>query len=392
MTFLSAAHPTAGALVTAAPAPQLRASVVIPVKDEAGHLPATLHHLLRQTDARGRPLDPRTYEVLVLANNCSDTSAAVVRGVAARHPQMALHVVEQQLPPAQAHVGTARRLLMDEAHRRLTWVGQPRGVIATTDGDTEVDPTWVWCTMQEMNRGADAVGGRILVRQAHLSRHERRYHLRDVGYRFLANRLEALLDPDPADPWPRHYQSFGASLAITPATYAAVGGLPALPALEDVALSQALRRHDARLRRSLLVRVQTSGRQLGRTGWGMAAQLRVWTEMSEQQRPFLVESAAALRARFVGRYWLRGWWRYLHRHAPMPAVPFVRVARGLHQSSDLLLGQLGQAPTFGACWVPLEDALYHSETWRAHYPLVDIREATQALRAALQMRVSTPGR
>ena len=63
----------------------------------------------------------------------------------------------------------------------------------------------------------------------------------DVGYRLLRSQLESLLDPDPADPWPRHYQMFGASLALTAEIYERVGGLPVLPSLEDVALYRTLK-------------------------------------------------------------------------------------------------------------------------------------------------------
>ena len=66
----------------------------------------------------------------------------MARQLAARIPRLALHVVELDLPPDQAHVGYARRLAMDEACRRLLMVGRPRGVIATTDADTMVTSTW----------------------------------------------------------------------------------------------------------------------------------------------------------------------------------------------------------------------------------------------------------
>ncbi|MGB3618187.1 MAG: glycosyltransferase family A protein [Catalinimonas sp.] len=392
MTFSTAALASGEVLVPRAPSPRLRATVVIPVKDEAEHLPATLASLLRQTDPAGQPLDPRTYEIIVLANNCRDASADVVRRWAHRAPHAVLHVAEAELPPAVAHVGTARRMLMDEAACRLKSVGQPRGVIATTDGDTEVSGTWLWWTMEEIRRGADAVGGRILIRPEDLSPQERCYHLRDVGYRFLQDRLETLLYPEEADPWPRHYQSFGGSLAVTAGAYERVGGLPALPALEDVELVQALRRHDARLRRSPQVRVRTSGRRVGRTCWGMAAQLRTWGEMSAREQPFLVESAEALRTHFNGRYWLRAWWRYLHGGAARPRVPFVRVARGLCQPPDELLATMMEATTFGAVWVPLYDAPAASDAWRTRYPRVDIRQATADLRLMLQTRLSTSSR
>ena len=67
----------------------------------------------------------RRYEIIVLANNCRDGTARVARRLADAHADLALHVVEIELPPTEAHVGTARRLAMDEACRRLLLVGRP---------------------------------------------------------------------------------------------------------------------------------------------------------------------------------------------------------------------------------------------------------------------------
>ncbi len=63
----------------------LRVSVIIPAKDEAANLPATLTSLAAQTNWRGRALPPNTFEVIVLANNCADATATVVRRQAWRY-------------------------------------------------------------------------------------------------------------------------------------------------------------------------------------------------------------------------------------------------------------------------------------------------------------------
>jgi len=47
----------------------------------------------------------------------------------------------------------------------------------------------------------------------------------------LLAELEGWLDPDPADPLPRHHQHFGASLAVTVDAYRRAGGLPSMPGL-----------------------------------------------------------------------------------------------------------------------------------------------------------------
>ena len=57
------------------PHPSLELSVVMPVRDEARRLPAALRALASQRDADGTPFDPRRFEIIVLANNCSDAEA-----------------------------------------------------------------------------------------------------------------------------------------------------------------------------------------------------------------------------------------------------------------------------------------------------------------------------
>lgn len=106
-------------------------SVIVPAKDEAANLPATLAALAAQTNLHCQALPPDSFEVIVLANNCNDATAAVVRRQARHLPLLALHVAELWLPTAQAHVGRARGLLMDAACARLEAVGQPAGIIAS---------------------------------------------------------------------------------------------------------------------------------------------------------------------------------------------------------------------------------------------------------------------
>jgi glycosyltransferase involved in cell wall biosynthesis len=275
-------------------------SIVIPVRDEEATLPATLAALATQTDANGRPLDPELYEIIMLVNNATDRSAEVARAVGSGHPRLALHVVEIDLPEDEAHVGRARRLLMDAAALRLP----ADGVIATTDADTVVAPDWVAMTLAEFAAGVDAVTGRILVDPAGFEEQPvaaRLFHLRDVTYRALVTELEARLDPDPFDPWPRHFQHFGPSIAVTVDAYRRAGGMPPLPALEDVAFYERLRRSGARIRHSPAVRVVTSARPQGRTGFGFAVQLRLWAEMAARNEPFMVESLPAILARIERR-------------------------------------------------------------------------------------------
>jgi hypothetical protein len=67
------------ALIGVPPLPQCEVSVIIPAKDEAQTIAATLTALANQTDLNGQPLNPLTYEIIVLANNCTDESATIAR-------------------------------------------------------------------------------------------------------------------------------------------------------------------------------------------------------------------------------------------------------------------------------------------------------------------------
>lgn len=362
----------------APPSPKLRVCVVIPAKNEAAHLPEALTALLTQTDAAGQPLDTGTYEVLVLANNCHDRTAAVVRAFRKQNPSLAVQVGEVKLPRAEAHVGQARRLLMDEACRRLEATCGPGGIIASTDADTRVAPTWLAAMLSEFGTGADAVGGRIFPQETSaLNCPVRRTHLRDAAYRLLRARLEAQLDPDPADPWPRHHQHFGASLALTVAAYRCVGGLPVVPFLEDEALYQALCRHDLRVRHSPAVRVFTSARRQGKVAVGLSWQLRQWASMAKQHREPLVESAAALASEWTARRQLRQLWQHLRQRSDARCQPLcLRLAAALGVPARPLGQKLLQAATFGDLW---EWVLATRAAWRRNR-VIPLPQALDELR------------
>ncbi|HEX8329060.1 MAG TPA: glycosyltransferase [Hymenobacter sp.] len=327
------------------PRAALRASVIIPAKNEVANLPATLAALAAQVDADGRPLPPDSFEVIVLANNCTDATAALVRRQARRFPQLVLHVAELCLPATKAHVGCARRLLMDEACARLELMGCPGGVVASTDADTYVAPTWLAAIQAEIAAGADAVGGRILTEMAGAALLPlRRIQVRDAAYGQLCARLEDLLDPALADPWPRHHQHFGASLALTVRAYRKVGGLPEVRFLEDEALCQALRRLDLTVRHSPLVQVLTSARRQGRVEVGLSWQLREWLHMSRQQREPHVDNPAQLATLWQARRQLRAYW---NSH---PVLTHPALAAGLGVRAGALLARTQTAATFGKLW------------------------------------------
>lgn len=372
-------------LVQTPPLPQCEVCVIVPVQNEAKTLQNTLAALAHQIDLEGRPLDSTRYEIILLANNCSDDSAAITCRFASQHPTLALHVVERTLPDDETYIGRVRQILMDEAYRRLISLGRNRGVIASTDGDTRVAPTWIAATLHETGCGADAVGGRIITDRAGraaLDSYTRACHLREVGYRYLVAELETYLDADPNDVWPRHYQHYGASLAVTAQMYAQAGGMPAVRTPEDVAFYRALVRVNARFRHSPIVRVTTSARQTGRTNIGLANQLNEWAAMGRRHQPFLVESAAAIETRLRARHRLRVlWWRTLNGYQPT-STDIAPLANTLGIATNWLTHELAHH-SCGLLFERIEQRQQHEGLWMQRWSLVKIEQAIADLRLRL---------
>ncbi len=353
-----------------------RVSVVVPVRNEADGITRTLHSLRKQVSATGHPLRPDTYEVLVLVNNCSDDSLAQVRTYQQQHSDFRLCVANITLPPQQAHIGTVRRLLMDEACRRIQAGGHPQGVIASTDGDTEVAPDWLWQILRELDAGNDAVGGRILTYPQ--PGPARLPHLRDTMYRHLLAEAETTLDPCPNDAWPRHFQHFGASLALTCEAYVRAGRLPVVRYLEDDALVRALYRMDARVRRSRAVRVYTSARLQGRVEVGLSWQLQQWANQQEAGGGQLVEEPSLTLTRYRLRHQLRLVWH--QRHAPGLLLRLAPLARELGVATAWLQAQMAECRYFGQLWERTETE-YRAAQQNADPPItVPVTEAIAWLR------------
>lgn len=375
-------------LTAVAPLAQCKVSVIIPVRDEARHLDATLTAATQQVDLENRPLDPRSYEIIILANNCRDESAAIARKWSDRDKFPPVHVAEINLPRGEAHVGRARRILMDEAHRRLSGSVGRNGVIASTDGDTRVAPNWLAATLAEIGRGADAVGGRIIVEkseQALLTASAHRYHLQDSVYSLLVAELEHLLDPVSHDPYPRHHQHFGASFAVTTEIYSRSGGLPPVHPLEDVAFFDLLQRMDARFRHSPQVRVQTSARTSGRVAVGLSWQLGRWAKMSRTNRLPLVASAREMASWFRVRQTLRKFWESVRAENHLNESAMAVFARQTGVGIKFLRRRIYESRTFGtlagAMWLEIKE----NTDWNEHFPLSDIRRATADLRSMLEV-------
>ncbi|UFH56943.1 glycosyltransferase family 2 protein [Spirosoma sp. KNUC1025] len=358
------------------PSSHLQLSVIVPVRNEAHHLIDTLNALRLQRDSTGQLLNSDLYEVLMLANNCTDYSYEIAADYQQQHPDFPLRIAQIHLPPAKANIGTVRRILMDEAYQRLLSVGRMNGIIASTDGDTVVDSHWVYNIMLEIAKGNDAVGGRILTHSE--PSQVRLYHLRDVMYRTLVAKAEALFDPCSHDPWPRHFQHFGASLAVTCQMYNQVGRLPKRPFLEDEAFYRALLRMDAKVRKSPSVKVFTSSRMEGRVAVGFSEQLRYWSAMNQTNQCQMAEPAEAVIIRLRNRRRLRQCWQ-MH---PQDWVTLQQIAGDLRIDPHWLLHELERSRYFGELWEKIDEKMA-TGLWASHWQPVPITTAIRAIRTYL---------
>ncbi len=320
------------------------ASIAIPARDEADRIEKALDALVGQRRLDGAAFDPDAYEVLVLANGCADDTADVVARCAARAPRHAVYVVRAGAEAPESHnVGAARRAVMDAAAARMPALDSADRAILTTDADTVVAADWVAQNLAAL-RGADVVAGRVVpdpVERAALPHGVRAQLDAKTAYEFALASLESALDPLPHDPWPRHWQRCGPSLALRANAYARVGGLPPHACLEDFALYRALLAIDARVRHSTRVRVATSLRIAGRVAGGFGSELAAMVEMARAGDTALVEDPLTTYETIAARAALRRWWHHgapPDRHA---VVTFFGVEPAFFRD------RVAAAPTFG---------------------------------------------
>ena len=243
-----------------APNPSLRASVVVPARDEQDLIVSCLQALANQKD-----VSSEEYEVLLVLDRCTDHTGAHARKVAAANPALRLYSLEG---PGEGS-GVARRVGMEAACGRLLDTRGQNGLICSTDADTVVDPDWLATQLRAVDAGARAIGGRIdLADAGTLPSGVLRWHAENSRLRY-----EKLLSNPGLTGKAEHWQFSGASLALTAETYRQVGGLDPLESLEDEHLEQVLRENGVPIEHLLSVRVKTSPRLKGRASRGLSHDL-----------------------------------------------------------------------------------------------------------------------
>jgi glycosyltransferase involved in cell wall biosynthesis len=350
------------------------ATVAIPAHNEKDHIAACLASLARQ-DFDG------CLDVVAFLNNCTDGTPAIVRRLAPNLP-FRLHVLERRLDPSEANAGIARKLAMEAAGA----ISSADGVVLTTDADSRVPPEWVSSHVAAIAAGADAVAGMVEMDPedaAALPFWLQVEEDRAQAFGTLLDEIDYLLDPDPADPWPRHTQHSGANIAVRADSLARVGGIPPISLGEDRAFFAALRRADARIRHSREGVVTVSGRLVGRARGGMADTIARRLAAPDEWLDDCFEPAlhrvrrARLRAS-LRKVWARGF------------DGTEAIIRRLGVATTVARAALART-TFGNAWSDLEEAspiLRHqlvpasaleAETRRAHRIVGELRARAEVI-------------
>ena len=292
------------------------AVVCVPARDEAERLPALIASLGAQTGfTPDAPLG-----LVIVANGCTDETAAVARTAAAAHPGLSLHLVEATLPPDAAHVGTARRMALDLGAEWLEREGMPDGILLCTDADARLPADWAAANLEAL-RDAEVVGGALVIAADREGDDDlARLNEAIAAYWQAVRAIDEKLDPSPHDPAPRHGDHTGASLALRASLYRAIGGLPPLPGGEDNALVAKVVESGGRLRHDPAVRVHVSDRAVGRATGGMAQDMARRRAVARGEEAYLLPHPALWLDVIERRVDLRRSWR----RGPGPAAELLR--------------------------------------------------------------------
>ena len=221
-----------------------RIAVVIPARDEEPLVGRCLESVLdarRLTEAR---LPGVRVIVVVVADSCTDATAAVARAVEG------VTVVETDA----ANVGLARSIGVETA---VALAGGADGLwIANTDADSVVPRRWLLEQVRLARLGTDIVVGTVRPEFADLSPEQVR------AWRATHPRGRA------------NGHVHGANLGLRATAYLAAGGFPHLAEHEDVELVERCLLAGATSTATARCEVVTSGRQYGRTPGGYARHLR----------------------------------------------------------------------------------------------------------------------
>jgi len=311
-------------------------AVAIPARDEQDLIERCLRALAAQQDAP-------TFAVVLFLNNCRDATADTVKRIAGELP-FALFVHEADLAPDLSDAAWARRLALNAAAALV----REDGVVLTTDADSYAEPSWIADCLADVACGADIVCGFVapdFSDAPSLDFETLRHGAMEYEYSQLAAELTLLIDPDPADPWPRHQMETGANMAMRASALRALGGIPHVCPGEDQALVRLAQRHGFTVRHDFKPHVTTSSRLVGRASGGWSEDLKMRADNRRGVCHEKLEPASAVLRRALLRAGLRRLWgsagfnRRAARLVPNPAA----------------LKDIKGAANFAAAWARTEE-------------------------------------
>jgi glycosyltransferase involved in cell wall biosynthesis len=319
--------------------------VAIPIHNEAALIAQCLMALATQTYGSA-------FTVVAYLNNCTDMTGELIRRLRAKVPYT-LRIFDERLPRDQANAGMARRIAL----QRAASLASPDAILLTTDADSRVSGNWISANIAAMAAGADAVAGMVELEAADAAALPRRLiddELACDEFAAMLDEIDSTLDPDPFDPWPRHTQHSGASIAVRAAWHHRVGGIPPVPVAEDRQFFAELRRADARIRHAPEVIVTTSGRTVGRAKGGMADTIARRLEHPDQWLDNALEPAHDRLMRAMLRSVLRDIWSN-------PVMSATRADEIRQVATTLMLpaqtvDRALRSRTFGLAWAHLENS------------------------------------
>jgi hypothetical protein len=318
--------------------------IALPVKNEARHIAACLLALgEHQTIPASR--------IVLMLNDCTDGTSDIVRQLV---PSLTVPVdiLLHAFPPGLGSAGYARHLAMEHAAHGMRNHGTENGVLLTTDADSRVPPEWIAANLYHIRAGADAVAGRAVIDPVDARLIPQRLHDDDAlecVYSDLLDEIATLVDPTPWDPWPRHTEHSGASIAVTWDAYRRAGGMPMTPLGEDREFFRALDCIDAKVRHAPDVAVVVSGRTQGRAAGGMADTIRRRLERPDAFLDDRLEPPADVLRR-----------AHLRRSLRMAWLGGAETVEGLAPLANALalpaaqLRHVMASPAFGALWKQVE--------------------------------------
>ncbi|MGQ7845212.1 glycosyltransferase [Granulosicoccus sp. 3-233] len=239
-------------------------AVVIPAMNEERRIDACLSALHQQSG-----MDRSSVLVVIIANNCTDGTVQVAQSIIEKTGLPAL-IIEAVVSRSEG-VGRARSLGIDHAMPYL----QERGNVLTTDADCLVDHRWIARSMRALD-SMDAVCGLVKPLAGEVIELPVEIHTPgklEHDYWEVSLEYDAIVDPDPHNPWPHHGRAAGASLGFTRTAYRRSKGFAPIPSGEDRELISRMASSGYRIRYASDVLVEASCRLQGRAPDGMACAL-----------------------------------------------------------------------------------------------------------------------